>query len=134
MSEKRVRTSDERTAAPTSAGYEVVATPDPSVGPEVAGDRALVVPFDKDELLVGRRSDVRDIHPDVALDDDAGVSHRHAKLLRAGAAFEVVDLGSANGTLLNGAELAPGVRRPLVPGDVLQVGKWTTITVRPRGG
>src|SRR5436190_393690 len=42
----------------------------------------------------------------------------------------VRDLGSANGTQLNGQELLAGVDNPVHDGDVLAVGAWTKITVR----
>lgn len=62
---------------------------------------------------------------------DSGVSRRHALfLLRPDQGLSVRDLGSANGTQLNGAELLPGVATPLKDGDVLAVGAWTRITIR----
>ena len=67
---------------------EVVAVVDPSL--YVDPDPSMVLPMDEPprtfpldlaENLIGRRSDKRDIHPEVPL-TDPGVSHRHAKLLR----------------------------------------------------
>ena len=51
---------------------------------------------------------------------DASVSRRHAELRREGATITVADLGSHNGTRVNGERLtAP---RQLEPGDIVLVG------------
>ena len=54
--------------------------------------------------------------------DDESVSRRHAELVRGGAGFQVTDLGSANGTHLNGEPLAPNEPAPLQSGDSIQFG------------
>ncbi|GMU01848.1 hypothetical protein KH5H1_59680 [Corallococcus caeni] len=66
-------------------------------------------------LLVGRAPPAA-----VILDDDS-VSRKHAEVRREGAAVRARDLGSANGTLLNG-ELLGEEFVDLQPGDVLQFG------------
>lgn len=51
------------------------------------------------------------------------VSRRHAVVHRsADGTLELGDLGSANGTTVNGAELTPGTLRALADGDVIEVG------------
>ena len=74
----------------------------------------------------GRRSGLtpettigRDASCGVRLDDPL-VSKRHARVFRHGAGWTVEDLGSTNGTLLNGAELSGPAA--VSPGDRLQVG------------
>jgi adenylate cyclase len=52
---------------------------------------------------------------------DASVSRQHAAVRYEASKFWVVDLGSANGTFVNGAAL--NAARVLHPGDRLQVGK-----------
>ena len=61
-------------------------------------------------------------HPDneVFL-DDVTVSRRHAEFIRQGAGFEIVDVGSLNGTYLNGDRID---RAPLQRGDEVQIGKF----------
>jgi pSer/pThr/pTyr-binding forkhead associated (FHA) protein len=49
------------------------------------------------------------------------VSGRHARLWREGEAWQVEDLGSANGTFRNGCRLVPQRSEPLLLGDVLGV-------------
>jgi hypothetical protein len=92
----------------------------------------LVFPLDLDETLVGRRSDTRKIFPEIDI-ADPGVSHRQCKLLRqSDGSFAVLELGSANGTTLNGATLKPGLVTPVAAGDELIVGMWTRLQLRTR--
>ena len=60
---------------------------------------------------------------------DAGVSRRHVKLLPSPLGLSVVDLGSRNGTLLNGVALLN--RTNLEPGDVLRLGATELVVVSP---
>ena len=43
--------------------------------------------------------------------------------------WAVLDPGSANGTIVNGAEIPAGVQVPLNDGDRINLGGWTAITV-----
>ena len=49
-------------------------------------------------------------------------SRQHAVVTCEGGAVAVEDLNSLNGTWVNGVRIHPGQRRPLKPGDVLQIG------------
>ncbi|MFP2963863.1 FHA domain-containing protein, partial [Myxococcus sp. 1LA] len=69
----------------------------------------------KGKVIVGRQP------PAVILLDDDSVSRRHAELEVTAAGVTVKDLGSANGTLLNGEPLDQ-TPVPLEPGDQLQFG------------
>ncbi len=84
-----------------------------SAGPAVARDVEL--PDDLDEIRVGRRADVELPLPFAVL---SGV---HVRLSRVAGGWVVEDAGSTNGTWLDGAPLAPGERRPLVPGAELRL-------------
>lgn len=91
-----------------------------------------VFPLDLDENLVGRRSDKKGIYPEISI-EDPGASHRHIKLLRqADGSYAALDLGSLNGSSLNGTELAAGVLTVLKPGDELTLGIWTRIRIVAR--
>jgi hypothetical protein len=84
--------------------------------------------FDAESLIGRPASGVR---VQVPVGHDPGVSRRQALLVRRPDGSLVVrDLGSANGTQLNGRELLAGVDEPVKDGDVLAVGAWTRITVR----
>jgi nitrite reductase (NADH) large subunit len=58
---------------------------------------------------------------------DDGISRRHLKLLPSPLGLSVVDLGSRNGTLLNGVPIA--TRTNLADGDVIRIGR-TDLVVR----
>jgi len=52
----------------------------------------------------------------------ATVSRRHARLMLAGEALQIEDLGSTNGTSVNGKAARPGTLMPLRVGNRLRVG------------
>lgn len=66
-----------------------------------------------DPIVIGRQADC-----DIELAHQY-VSRRHAEVRRAGNGFVVVDLESANGTLVNGARVT---ERPLTDGDQIEIG------------
>jgi len=49
-------------------------------------------------------------------------SRQHAVITYESGTVAVEDLNSLNGTWVNGVRIHPGQRRPLKPGDVLQIG------------
>ena len=53
------------------------------------------------------------------------VSTHHARVVADASGCRIVDLGSANGTLLNGDALAVEEEQPLRDGDVVQIGPFT---------
>jgi pSer/pThr/pTyr-binding forkhead associated (FHA) protein len=81
-----------------------------------AGARFLV---DRDVITIGR-------HPesDIFL-DDITVSRRHAEVRREHNRFGVHDVGSLNGTYVNGERVED---RPVSTGDEVQVGKFKLVT------
>jgi hypothetical protein len=85
------------------------------------------------EMRIGRRSTSRGIEPEIDLTGpptDPGISHLHAVLLaEAGGGWALLDPGSANGTLVNGTELAAGERVALRTGDRVYLGAWTMLTI-----
>jgi predicted component of type VI protein secretion system len=71
----------------------------------------------KDVAFFGRRED-----NDVVL-PFTFVSSRHGRILRRGGALLVEDMGSTNGTNLNGQPLTPMVPHPLKPEDTVEIEK-----------
>jgi CRP-like cAMP-binding protein len=78
------------------------------------------------ETLIGRQDPVTGIHPDVDLtevDSHRSTSRRHARIDRRGARFFLTEeIGTTNGTFVNGRRLATGVPTELQPGDEVQFG------------
>lgn len=78
-------------------------------------------------VRLGRIDPSEDTYPEVDLTADLameqGVSREHACIFRRGNSVEVEDLGSTNGTLLNGNRLAPYIPTHLQDGDELRLGK-----------
>lgn len=120
------------TALEPPGRWELRVTLDPAAADAPAAMPERIFPLLNDETAIGRRSLKRQITPDVPLDEDDGVSHRHASLRRQpdGASWAVLDLGSANGTRLNDADLPPNVLTPLKADDTLRLGRWTVLTLR----
>ncbi len=81
------------------------------------------------EITIGRVDPHRGIRPDIDLskfDPASRISRRHARITSRGSQFYIEDLGSANGTIINGrARLKPQEPYPLVNGDVLKIGETT---------
>ncbi|MCX7013317.1 MAG: FHA domain-containing protein [Candidatus Sumerlaeota bacterium] len=70
--------------------------------------------FDSDEVSIGRAKD-----NNIVL-ETLSVSRNHAKIQREGARYFVVDLGSANGTFVNGVRVA---KVEIQDEDVIAIGK-----------
>jgi len=79
-------------------------------------NRVESVELDRDEISLGRAHDNSLCYP-----DDSSLSRKHLKFCRVGECWSVVDLGSKNGTILNGARVHG--TEPLQPGDQLSVGQ-----------
>ncbi len=82
----------------------------------------------RDGALEGRRFELEGDHmigregADITLDDDQ-VSRRHARVSVAGATITIEDLGSTNGTFVNGAKIEAATT--LAPGDTVRIGATT---------
>jgi hypothetical protein len=88
------------------------------------GIRELALPPVPGEYVIGRGDDV-DLHL-----DEISVSRRHALMTYICGSWVVTDLGSRNGTWVNGWRL-PGPA-PIRPGDVLDVGSCRFVVVDRR--
>ena len=93
----------------TAAGFVVTDGP-------IAGSKFLL---DDGISTLGR-------HPESSIFfDDITVSRRHAEVMLTGDEARVVDVGSLNGTYLNQRQIDSS--QQLVPGDVLQIGKFKLV-------
>ncbi len=78
-------------------------------------------------IHMGRLDPASDVFPEIDLTEDGGlekgVSRRHARILKREGTVVVEDLGSINGTFINGKRLAPYLPEVLSDGDSLQLGR-----------
>ena len=82
-----------------------------------------------DETTIGRADPVTGILPDVdltAVDTNRSVSRRHAKIIRTGEDYHVLEeVGTVNGTYVNEQRIPTGVPVTLHNGDVIKIGLLT---------
>lgn len=71
-------------------------------------------------VRIGRAAD-----NDVVLSNEPTISRHHAELRRADDGWAICDVGSHNGTHVNGRRLASGVAQPINDRDVVMVGGAT---------
>ena len=95
----------------------------------MAGVRSWRVELDADRSTVGKAAE-----NDIAVDDDATASGLHAVLERFAAGWCVTDLGSSNGTWVNGERI--WATRRLRNGDEIRIGRTRLVfcdPLRPAG-
>jgi len=80
--------------------------------------KTATVALDRDRITLGRSSANELCYP-----DDVGLSRQHLALVRRNAQWTVEDLGSKNGTMLNGQRLEGP--QPFNPGDRVSAGHLT---------
>ena len=76
--------------------------------------------LNKDIVTLGR-----DITNDIVINDPE-VSRHHLRMTRGAGGFTIEDLGSTNGTFVNGQRLTGA--RPLRPGDMVGLGETVTLS------
>ncbi len=85
-------------------------------------------PFDGDLLRIGAVQEDGGEQNDMVIHDaDRSISRFHCEVHRRGKRYFLIDLGSSNGTFLNGNELKPGKPFPLKRGQRAQLARSTTI-------
>lgn len=81
------------------------------------------------EFTIGRTAEGQPILPDVDLSPyeayAKGVSRLHSALKIHNQRVVITDLGSSNGTRVNGQKIVPHVDYPLNHGDMIALGKFT---------
>ena len=101
------------------------------------GEEVINLP-DQDEFTIGRFVKGQVITPDVDLNRyevfDMGVSRLHAtiRIDKVKNKIYVIDLGSANGSSVNGYEIPANSEVPLNHEDVLSLGKFKLKVILPR--
>lgn len=132
--EARMPASETLMRASAEGGKAPEPAPEPESKPEPKPSRFFVVldsgaSFevpDKPDIRIGRFDSVTNVKPDIDLSEaDTGktTSRRHAKLVREdGRLFVCEEIGTANGTFVNGVRIGTGVNVPLNEGDELRFG------------
>jgi hypothetical protein len=83
------------------------------------------MPVARSPMMLGRASEAEEYVPDFDMtfyDDGDYVSRRHARITRGQGGYFITDLGSSNGTTVNGQPLVPQRAHPLHNGDRIKVG------------
>ena len=112
-----------RGAAPQSNGRRASASR-PTGNPElVVEDSEVLAPETRFDLKGGDTSVGRSSVSDVVLKSDDYASGRHARLTRHGGLLYVEDLGSTNGTFVNGRKTVGAT--PVRNGDSVRIGSTT---------
>jgi pSer/pThr/pTyr-binding forkhead associated (FHA) protein len=109
----RLRLLSARSPGGTHAGPAHVAGP--------TEERAIELADDTNEVRIGRRPDLELPLPYPAL------SGLHARLVRIDDRWQIEDLGSTNGTRVDGERLVPRQPRPIAPGAQIKVGQITLV-------
>jgi hypothetical protein len=92
--------------------------------PDDLSERVFMI--DHSPMLIGREGAGLDIR----IHDDPYVSRRHAEIVWMAAGWGIRDLGSTNGTRLNGVAVEGSEVRPLAPDDVIELGFFSELKVR----
>lgn len=110
--------------------------PEPEPEPIPAGEQTVLVPKRRMASLTGDNGEVHALLEDlytigrdpatnsIAL-ADSSISTHHARVVRAGDTFSVEDLGSRNGTFVNGEKVSAA--RSLADNDVIRFGRMILI-------
>ena len=113
-------TGEEREGEPRPSAGTVQAE---AIAYFISASTGNVFPIFKTDALIGRFDSVTGMHPEVDLtgeDQSRNISRRHARLVvKEGKFFVAEEIGTMNGTFLNGKKLANGVLTPIKDGDEL---------------
>jgi pSer/pThr/pTyr-binding forkhead associated (FHA) protein len=85
----------------------------------------LQVILDRPKTIIGR---LRSNH---LVLDSASVSRRHGRVMRENNCYDIEDINSRNGILINNERLKPNERRLLFHGDTLKLGDQHLVFLNP---
>jgi hypothetical protein len=122
---------EEQTPAVRPPDYNISLVPDTGLGIYLENTAPVTVIGDE-EAILGRRASgtgglVVDLVPFGAI--QMGVSRRHAIIRRDEDCYEIIDLGSTNGTWVNGKRVAPNAPCRLSSGDIIRLGRLNLLVL-----
>lgn len=125
----RMTTSNLRPKEVSLKGTPLPVTfPDASVSLNIISTGDVIPLAGQDEVTLGRMSEGQPVVPDIDLTPykayEAGVSRMHASIRIIEDQVLITDLGSANGTRVNGMQITPHIPYPMKHGDILTLGKF----------
>jgi hypothetical protein len=133
LSDGTIRKVEEETSKPAAipAGERTTSTLKPGGESQISlhlVDTGKTLPLaGRTEFTLGRVTDGQPILPDVDLTPyeaySQGVSRLHAALKIVNQRIVIMDLGSSNGTRVNGQKIVPNVDYPVNNGDMLALGR-----------
>jgi hypothetical protein len=101
----------------------------------LSSDVFLPLPHE-DEVILGRAGEGQSMVPDINLEPyqafEAGVSRIHAAIRLVENQVLITDLGSGNGTRINGNKIEPNIPHPIKNGDLLNLGKLKIQIIIPK--
>jgi hypothetical protein len=125
----RLTTSNLRSKEVSMKGPSLPVTfPDALVSLNIISTGDVVPLAGQEEITLGRMSEGQPVVPDIDLTPykayEAGVSRMHASIRVIEDQVLITDLGSANGTRVNGMQITPHIPYPMKHGDILTLGKF----------
>lgn len=116
--------------ASPAASVTPMVPPDAKVALFLQGTNEILLLIDREEITLGRAIEGQSIIPDLDLTPyngyEKGVSRLHASIKIEEDLVTVTDMGSANGTWVNGSRLLPNQSQTIAHGDLLTLGKLQT--------
>jgi len=111
----------------TLLAEQQVKTPIPQTGAVLKAQNGNSYPLTSKTTLIGRTDVKSGIFVEIDLGSMLGdhkiISRRHAQITQEGDRFYLEDLGSVNGTRLNGQRIPPKEKKPIWDGDKIEFGR-----------
>lgn len=105
----------------------VVSHKDPSISLHLVDSGKVIHLSDRKDFSLGRAVEGQSILPDIDLTQydgfSKGVSRMHSSLRIVNGEVYVSDLGSSNGTRINGQKIMPHIEYSINHGDIITLGK-----------
>src|SRR5258708_1206964 len=127
----RTKSSNMTAVVPENMGdlfINKAAVPDHGIAVYIEGEFNPAYRDSREELVIGRKAETSSLVSEAFLDlaplggYARGISRRHAVIQQTEHGYEILDLGSVNGTWLNEERLAPHKNYPLASGSHLRLG------------